>query len=323
MTLDGATGANLENDLGRGVERLGYIGVGAVDLSAWDEFATDVLGVQVAERGDDGTLLLRHDKHHYRIAVHPDPSDDLLYVGWQVADDAALEAMRRRLAHHDVAFQEDGELADQRRVSELITLNDPSGVRLEVFHSPLIDYQHPFVSRRAIKGFVTGDGGLGHMVITVDDFAASKRFYRDVLGFRVTDFIRAQRGPPDNPHTMEIVFLHCNERHHSLGFGSGSGRGKRLGHLMLEVTNVDDVGATYDLCVDRGVANTTIGRHPNDRMISFYMRSPSGWQIEYGYGARTVTDDEQVERFMVISEWGHLRDDGSHYGSPPKAPASA
>ena len=82
---------------GKGVERLGYVGVGASNLGDWSEFAQNVLGVTVQETGSDGTLFLRHDKHHYRIAVHADPSDDLLYVGWQVAHDDALAAMRSRL----------------------------------------------------------------------------------------------------------------------------------------------------------------------------------------------------------------------------------
>jgi 2,3-dihydroxybiphenyl 1,2-dioxygenase len=302
-----------------GVERLGYVGVGASDLAAWKDFATQVLGVAVHDEGDDGTLYLRHDKQSYRIAVHPDPCDDLLYIGWQVANDTALDAMRAHLDAYGVSYTTGDEAAAaNRRVAELIALEDPNGVKLEIFHSPLIDYEQPFQSPRPIKGFLTGDMGLGHMVIGVDDFPASKQFYREVLGMRVSDYIQTQRGE----RTLEIVFLHCNPRHHSLGFGSGAGGAKRLGHIMLEVHNLDDVGSTYDICMDRGINDTTIGRHPNDQMVSFYLHSPSGWNFEYGYGARTVNDEhEQVERFTVISEWGHLRGDGARYGSGRKKAA--
>lgn len=305
------TGENFAVEGSKGVERLCYVGVGVSDLAAWEDFATNVLGVAVSERGEDGTLFLRHDKHHYRVAVHPDPSDDLMYIGWQVADDDALDAMRAHLQSSGIPFEEgSNELAAARRVAEIITLTDPSGIRLEISHSPLIDYANPFVSPRPIGGFLTGDGGLGHMVISVDDFDESKRFYRKVLGMRVSDYIETQRGE----HRLRIVFLHCNSRHHSLGFGSGVGRGKRMGHLMLQVNSLDDVGSTYDICLQRGITNTTIGRHPNDKMISFYLHTPSGWLYEYGYGAREVSDDEPVERFTVISEWGHLRADGVRYG---------
>ena len=299
------------------VERLGYIGVGASDLPAWEEFSTNVLGVAIHDRGEDGTLFLRHDKHHYRLAVHPDPSDDLLYIGWQVANDAALDAVRARLGKHGVAFSEGGsELAAARRVADLITLSDPSGVALEISHSPLMDYANPFHSPRPVRGFVTDDQGLGHMVMTVDDYETSQTFYREVLGMRVSDYIER----PVGERTMKILFLHCNPRHHSLGFSSGPGGGKRIGHIMLQVTNLDDVGSTYDICFKRGIADTTIGKHPNDKMISFYLHSPSGWLFEYGYGARTVDDDvDQVERFTVISEWGHLRPEGGRYGDRRRA----
>lgn len=298
------------------VERLGYVGVGASNLEEWKDFATQVLGVAVHDEGEDGTLYLRHDKQSYRIAVHPDPCDDLLYIGWQVANDMALDALREHLKSKGVAFTEaDADVAGKRRVAELIQLEDPNGVKLEIFHSPLIDYERPFQSPRPIQGFLTGEMGLGHMVMGVDDFAASKQFYRETLGMRVSDYIQAQRGE----HSLEIVFLHCNARHHSLGFGNGAGGAKRLGHIMLEVHNLDDVGATFDICMDRGINDTTIGRHPNDQMVSFYLRSPSGWNFEYGYGARTVDDTrDQVERFSVISEWGHLRGDGARYGSGRK-----
>ena len=300
-----------------GVERLGYVGLGASDLDAWKEFATNVLGVAVHDEGDDGTLYLRHDKQSYRIAVHPDPCDDLLYIGWQVANDTALSELREHLTANGYAFVEaDQDLTKLRRVAELIQLEDPNGVKLEIFHSPLIDYEQPFQSPRPIQGFLTDDMGLGHMVMGVEDFPASKQFYREMLGMRVSDYIQTQRGE----RTLEIVFLHCNPRHHSLGFGNGAGGAKRLAHIMLEVHNLDDVGSTYDICMDREIIETTIGRHPNDQMISFYLRSPSGWNFEYGYGARMVDDSrDQVERFTVISEWGHLRGDGARYGSRREA----
>jgi hypothetical protein len=59
-------------------------------------------------------------------------------------------------------------------------------------------------------------------------------------------------------------------------------------------------------------------------MISFYLHSPSGWLFEYGYGARTVDDEvDQVERFTVISEWGHLRGDGARHGDARKTAQKA
>ena len=40
----------------------------------------------------------------------------------------------------------------------------------------------------------------------------------------------------------------------------------------------------------------SLGRHTNDEMISFYLRTPSGFDIEYGFGGKTVDADRSEPR---------------------------
>jgi 2,3-dihydroxybiphenyl 1,2-dioxygenase len=153
---------------------------------------------------------------------------------------------------------------------------------------------------------VTGAQGLGHSVMAIDDADATLRFYRDVLGFRISDFISFE---PQPGLALEMTFMHCNPRHHSLAFMQRPGAPRRLSHLMIEVGSIDDVGATFSLCEREGVPIAmTLGRHTNDRMFSFYMLAPSGFMIEYGYGGRIVDEATwQVERYDSASIWGHRR----------------
>jgi hypothetical protein len=66
------------------------------------------------------------------------------------------------------------------------------------------------------------------------------------------------------------------------------------------------VGFAWDLARQRNVEITLdLGRHSNDHMVSFYMRTPSGFEVEYGFGARTVDADWTVEQHKTISTWGH------------------
>ncbi len=300
--------------------RLGYMGVEASDMEAWRDFATNVLGMQLSSEGADGTLYFRMDMNHYRLAVHPGPSDDFAYSGWQVPHEEALGAFFNWVTGHghEATWATPEELA-ARKVGGMFHFKDPSGVRLEAFFGAQVDYQHPFQPFRPISGFVTGDQGLGHYVMRMDDFETSRRFYHDVAGMRVSDFVERMTPQGD---LRKLIFFHCNPRHHSLGFSSGPGGARRLGHIMIEVGELDDLGRTYDLAMERGIADTSIGRHPNDRQVSFYLRTPSGWLIEYGWGARPVDDaTNQVEKFTVISLWGHKRADGTKYGEPPAARA--
>ena len=79
-------------------------------------------------------------------------------------------------------------------------------------------------------------------------------------------------------------------------------------HVMLEVTDVDDVGRAYDLVQERGLeVAMTLGRHTNDHMTPFYVRTPSGFEVEYGAGGRLLDTSRswEPEHFDAMSFWGH------------------
>lgn len=287
------------------ITQLGYLGLSVSDIDVWERFATHTLGLQVAKREDDGSLLLRMDDYHHRFLVHPTGKDDLAYIGWEVKDEHALRAMAEQLRTAGVEVTQGTPAeAEARRVVELIKFQDPSGIASEIFYGPLMAFHMPFQSPRPISGFVADTQGLGHMVVVMDDFARSLHFYRDVLGMRISDFVQVERPPG---HKMRLAFFHCNPRHHTLAFYAMPQPPKRLNHFMLQVKSLDDVGATYYLCQDQGVPITrNLGRHTNDHMVSFYLRSPSGFEVEYGWGARVVDDNTwQVQLHTSGSMWGH------------------
>lgn len=286
------------------VTQLGYLGIGVRDIAAWEHFATQTLGLQVGERHDDGTLFLRMDEYRYRFAVHPGGDDDVLYVGWEVSDEHALRSVtdQLRAAGTNVTIASAAEI-EARRVVGLVHFADPSGTPTEVFYGPMQSFDTPFVSPRGISGFVTGTMGLGHIVLAVDDLDTSIHFYRDVLGLRISDFIQIER-PPGNKFRM--AFFHCNPRHHSLAFMAVRSK-KRLNHFMLQVQALNDVGSTFDLCQEQGIRIVRgLGRHTNDHMVSFYMNTPSDFQVEFGWGGREVDDATwQVQQHTRGSIWGH------------------
>jgi len=288
------------------VTQLGYLGIGVSDVEAWEQFATHILGLQNNGRDDDGALFLKMDEYHHRFALHPNGNDDVQYVGWEVADEQALQAMCAQLQAAGVHVTPGSSaLATARRVVELITFNDPNGIATEIFYGPLVNFDAPFASPRAISGFETGTQGLGHIVLGVNDVDESLHFYRDVLGMRISDFIELPRGHRLG-RQLSLTFMHCNPRHHSVAFGEIPVP-KRLLHFMLQAKTLDDVCSTMYLAQDRGIPiSSSLGRHTNDHMVSFYMRSPSGFEVEYGFGARTIDDATwKVQQHYSGSIWGH------------------
>jgi 2,3-dihydroxybiphenyl 1,2-dioxygenase len=283
--------------------QLGYFGIGTRNLEAWEEFGTQVLGLESAGLDGDGALVFRLDSHHRRIGVYPDAEEDLLYAGWEVRNGEELAAITTRLEAAGVDVQRGSSaLAGTRGVKELICFTDPDGLRSEIYCGPRMSYDRPLRSPRGVSGFITGTLGLGHLVVRSVDVAATQRFYCETLGFRLTDVIHMQVTPD---LTVDVPFLHCNPRHHSLAL-LGLPLPKRMQHFMIEVRSLDDVGFAWDLAQRRNIEITLdLGRHSNDHMVSFYMRTPSGFEVEYGYGARTVDSDWTVEQHTVISAWGH------------------
>jgi biphenyl-2,3-diol 1,2-dioxygenase len=155
--------------------------------------------------------------------------------------------------------------------------------------------------------FVTGDQGLGHIVLTTTDLAATRRFYLELLGFCQSDTIRMQVAPG---FALDLEFYYGNPRHHTLAVAPvPAPMPKRMHHMMLQVETLDQVGHAWDRGEGAGVRFTqTLGRHSNDKMVSFYAATPSGFEIEYGYGAIEI--DEPTWRFArhdKISSWGHKR----------------
>jgi catechol 2,3-dioxygenase-like lactoylglutathione lyase family enzyme len=140
-------------------------------------------------------------------------------------------------------------------------------------------------------------------VLTVPTMEEALPFYTDLLGFRVSDYVT-------NP--FKAFFLHVNPRHHSLALIETGQAG--LHHLMVELFMLDDVGQGYDLAMlEEGRVATSLGRHTNDFMTSFYARTPGGFMVEYGWGGRAVDPAtwQAVEMHSGPSLWGHERTWGS------------
>jgi 3,4-dihydroxy-9,10-secoandrosta-1,3,5(10)-triene-9,17-dione 4,5-dioxygenase len=276
----------------------GYIGLTSNDLGGWRAFAAS-LGLQIGAQSSADRLLLRIDERAFRICVEPG-ANGVAYVGWEVANQAALEGLVSRLAQAGIPISMDPGLAKERGVDGLARCVDPGGNTLEFFYGARIAAD-PFVSPTG-AAFVTsdrgrGDLGFGHVVVTYEDYEAARQFYMDTLGFRVSDICLL----PD-----PWMFAHVNPRHHSLAFGPVPGP-SNYHHFMLEVEDADMVGLALDrLTAAKAPLVTTLGKHSNDEMFSFYVRTPSGLEVEYGCGGRKIDDEAwSSTTYDSPSIWGH------------------
>jgi 3,4-dihydroxy-9,10-secoandrosta-1,3,5(10)-triene-9,17-dione 4,5-dioxygenase len=145
-------------------------------------------------------------------------------------------------------------------------------------------------------------------VLPVLDDVEALRFYTEVLGFRLRDsmsmpgeFVGKEPGSK-----VWLRFLGVNPRHHSLAFLPMPNPAKCV-HIMLEVDELDHVGRALErVRKHKFHLSATLGRHMNDEMISFYVKSPAGFDVEYGTDGLTVDDHRWVAReSTAVSFRGH------------------
>ena len=282
-----------------GVMQLGYLGVGVRDLGEWRTYAENTLGLETVANDRDGSLLLRMDDHHHRFALHEDARDDVLYSAWQVDSAADVTAIGDRLeaAGHAVARGTSQE-AERRRVQGLIKFQDPDGHDVEVFHGPEMAAS-AFKSAKGDTKFVADAQGLGHFVLAASDSRPRDGFLHKHArheGLRLRHagaaearFPALQPAPPQ--HRLRRV----------------PGRAKAREPLHAPARRLRCGGRTWDTVQDGSApVIMTLGRHSNDEMVSFYMRNPSGFGVEYGWGAREVDDAcWEVTEYNTGSWWGH------------------
>src|SRR6266436_3582150 len=214
------------------VQALGYLGISTQNIDQWSDFATGQLGLQLVDRAAS-CRAFRMDDRRQRVIVDKERPDAERFFGWEVADTASLDALAGSLEAAGVAVRrEPAALADQRCVRDLISFRDPDGNRLEAFYGPLLA-DTPFAPGRNISGFRAGALGMGHVVLMVADFAAALAFYRGLLGFRISDFMREPK----------VCFLHVNARRPSLALSAVPS--EAMHHLLMPLRSLGDVGQCY------------------------------------------------------------------------------
>ncbi len=287
------------------LKSLGYVKVQASDIERWRHFAFKVLGFAEGSGPDDEALYLRMDERAARIIVVPGDVDKIVTVGWEVRDHAALTRVKAALDGAGIPVKELSlEEADARRVEEVIAFDDPAGTSTEVFHGAVLDHS-PVVTPYGAR-FITGDQGLGHVVLPALDVPGLFRFYTEVLGFKSRGAFRVPTPPEFGP--LRVRFLGINARHHSLAICPAMTlRDPGLVHLMVEVDSLDAVGLALDRVNKDGfLLSSTLGRHTNDKMVSFYVRAPGDWDIEFGTdGMRVDETYYTAEEITADSYWGH------------------
>lgn len=286
-----------------GIRKLGYVGLNVTDLDAWTDLLGRTLGIGVttARLGADEVALAELDEFKYRVALHPSTEDTPREVGWIVDTPRELDRLTQRLVDAGFTVEEgSAEETELRGATHLRWFTDPVGYRVELAIGEAKvrtsvarpDRTHP------------GATGLGHFVLAGPELDELRNLYESVLEFTLTDY----RAPG-------LFFFRCNSAHHSIALANAET--PSIHHLEFEHGSIDDVGRAYDRAKANGAPiSISLGRHMNDRAISFYVRNPSGFHLEIGSGGIEVGEDWVPHDFGVSDIWGHHHANANPFASP-------
>lgn len=288
------------------LDQLAYIVIRSARIEEWRDLALNTLGTMVTD-APDGSIMLKYDQWQYRILIVPGESDAFVGSGWSVRSKDQWDAALRDIQASGVEFViADRSRCRERLVAGLFSFTDPAGNNHEVVWGRTIGPKQ-FRSPVGISQFVAGDLGLGHVVLPCrGDFDKTLEFYRSVMGLHYSDYFEREVNPGAEP--LRVYFFHCaNARQHSLAIASVP-NDVGLVHFMMEVESLDEVGYAMDRAARHQVPVVrSLGRHVNDSMVSFYILTPSGFQIEYGFGSELVDwSEHEVHQVSDGSYWGHV-----------------
>lgn len=285
-----------------GIRKLGYVGLEVTDIDAWTDLLGRTLGVGVtlAKSGTDEIALAELDEFKYRLALYPSTEDRPRELGWIVDSPRELDRLTQRLIDAGFAVADgSAEEKELRGATQLRWFTDPVGYRVELAVGEA--KVRLSVDRPACGPGVTG---LGHLVLASPRLAELRELYESVLEFKLTDY----RAPG-------LFFLRCNRTHHSIALANAETAS--IHHLEFEHGSLDDVGRAYDRAQVNDVPiSISLGRHMNDKAISFYVRNPSGFHLEIGCGGIEVGDDWVPHDFGRSDEWGHHHADVNPFAAP-------
>ncbi|MGW1124461.1 VOC family protein [Streptomyces sp. NPDC002526] len=288
-----------------GSVHLGYLVIESDRFEDWRRFGTDAIGMHHDDISRD-VMRFRLDAHACRFLIRRGPAEDVVAIGWHIDDHTSFENIEARIRAHGVpVVRGSDEEAALRGVERLLRFPGPKGIVQEIYTTPVIS---PEPLRMLASGWVTGDAGMGHVAITSARPTLMRGYYNTVFDARLTDYI----DETISGVKLKIRFLRVNERHHSIAIAAVNGLPidpirTRVQHLNIQADSLDDLARSYERVHELGFDMAlSVGQHTNDKELSYYARTPSGFEWEVGWNPLVIDESTwEPTTHQGISVWGH------------------
>lgn len=289
-----------------GKVHLGYLVIETEKLDDWKRFGRDAIGMHLDETLPD-TVRFRVDDNECRFLLQRGPAEDTTALGWEIDDHETFETIEARIRSHGVPVTAGtAEEAALRGVERFVRFPGPNALAQEMY----VQARKPAtpLTLAATGGFVTGVDGMGHVAITSKKPCQMRGYYNTVFNARLSDYI----DETINGVKLKIRFLRVNERHHSVAIASTKGLPlnpirTRIQHCNVQAADLNDMTLAYQRVKALGFDMAlSVGQHTNDKELSFYALTPSGFEWELGWNPILVDETTwEPTTHQGISIWGH------------------
>ncbi|WP_338240419.1 VOC family protein [Aurantiacibacter hainanensis] len=273
------------------VTEIRYVGYGVEDFDAERKFYADDWGlVEVADA--EGMAWFKthgHDEHHV-VRLHDTGINCIEVIALAADSREDVDDLHGKVAE-----------AGCKIVHEPRPIDGPGGGYGFRFFSPdglpfEISADVEKLDKRAMERWEGLPVKISHIVLHSPDHQAAVKFFTDVLGFKVSDWLGDF-----------MCFLRCNSAHHRLALLPGP---PCLNHVAYDMLGADDMLRGVSRLKQRDIdIKWGPGRHTAGDNTFSYFCTPNGFAVEYTAELEEV-DFETFEPTVyepaprIMDQWG-------------------
>ena len=281
------------------------------DLAKTSRFYETCWGLaKIAE--EDGTHWFRATgAEHHIVVLHEGGKASVNRINFAAPDNTAVDALYGKLSGLGISTEGNPKVLSGPGGGYGFSFADRDGLRYAIScdiatHTDIeMEHDRPFK--------------LSHVVLNSNKVEDQTEFYRDVLGFRVSD------------RTDRMNFIRCSPDHHSIAFAHN--KGPSLNHAAFEVPDFDALMCGSGRMKQKGFpVQWGVGRHGPGNNVFGYFFEPNGMVIEYTAEVEQVdeatyetgTPEDWAQRVKGPDRWGFADPPTDHLrrcmGGDPQPP---
>ncbi len=253
----------------------------APGITETTQFYLDQWGLEVGHKADGITYLRGTGDEPFIYGLKDDDTYGIEYIHFGMPDRAGIDALYAQVTVNGATTMGAPAMIDDTIGGYGFEVLDPDNRRLR-FTTDL--------AMRAAEPVHAYPSKVTHVVLNTPDMDGGEAWYREVLGFRTSDYSADQ-----------MVFLRCGSDHHAIALVRA--KYASVNHVAFEMPGIDSFMRGIGRMKQNGqVPSWGPGRHgPGNNPFAYFV-SPSGFVIEFTADVQQIDEDTHEAKVWSRSD---------------------